>query len=312
MTGARLGAGAAPGKIILLGEHAVVYGQPAIAAALSIGLGAACEAHPVPRLRIPAWGQSGLDITLDGSRLDAVGRAFAAILAVVDPPSRAVLVTVDGELPLGVGLGSSAAFAVAVARAVADHAGKRLDQAQILAAAAAAERVFHGNPSGLDHTVCTLGGCLLYQRHATPRFTPLAVARPLDAVLAWTPRAGSTRQAVEGLRARHDAAPAQYDRLFEYMGALTRAGEQALAAGDADALGRLFDLAHGCLNACGVSTPTLEAMVHTARSAGALGAKLTGAGNGGAVIALTDGDSQPVHAALRTAGFQAAICRIGG
>jgi mevalonate kinase len=309
---ARLGAGAAPGKIILLGEHAVVYGQPAIAAALSIGLGAACEAHPVPRLRIPAWGQSGLDITLDGSHLDAVGRAFAAILDVVDPPSRAIQVTVDGELPLGVGLGSSAAFAVAVARAVADHAGRRLDRAQTMAAAEAAETVFHGNPSGLDHTVCTLGGCLLYRRHAEPRFTPLELARPLDAVLAWTPRAGSTRQAVEGLRRRRDAAPDMHDALFEYMGDLTRAGQDALARGDVERLGHLFNLSHGCLNACGVSTPTLEAMVHTARAAGALGAKLTGAGNGGAVIALTGGDGRRVHQAWVTAGFQAAICRIGG
>jgi mevalonate kinase len=103
-----------------------------------------------------------------------------------------------------------------------------------------------------------------------------------------------------------------HDALFEYMGDLTRAGQDALARGDVERLGHLFNLSHGCLNACGVSTPTLEAMVHTARAAGALGAKLTGAGNGGAVIALTGGDGRRVHQAWVTAGFQAAICRIGG
>jgi mevalonate kinase len=308
----RLGAGAAPGKVILFGEHAVVYGQPAIAAALSVGLGATCEPHCEPRLRIPAWGKSGLDIRLDAGHLDAVGRAFAAVLDCIQPPSRAIQVTVDGELPLGVGLGSSAAFAVAVARAVADHAGRSLSVDETLAAGHAAETVFHGTPSGLDHTVCTLGGCLLYRRHAEPRFTPLAMARPLDAVLAWTPRAGSTRQAVESLRARRDASPVEYDALFAYMGQLADAGRIALADGDAAQIGRLFDLNHGCLNACGVSTPALEQMVQIARGAGALGAKLTGAGNGGAVIAITAAGGDSVRDALRRAGFEATSCRIGG
>lgn len=312
MSGPRIGAGAAPGKVILFGEHAVVYGQPAIAAALSTGLGATCEDHPVPRLRIPAWGKQGLDVQLDGGPLDAVGRAFATILDHVQPASRAIQVTVDGELPLGVGLGSSAAFAVAVARAVADHAGKALDQATTLAAAAGAEQIFHGNPSGLDHTICTLGGCLRYTRDATPRFTPLRIARPLHAVLSWTPRSGTTLQAVAGLQTRRDAQPAQYDALFAYMGDLTRAGEAALLAGDAAEVGRLFDLNHGCLNACGVSTPTIEKMLHVARGAGAFGAKLTGAGHGGAILAVTGGPSRAVRDALRAAGFQALTCRIGG
>lgn len=312
MSGPRVGAGAAPGKVILFGEHAVVYGEPAIAAALSTGLGATCEDHPVPRLRIPAWGKNGLDVQLDGGPLDAVGRAFAAILDRVRPASRDLLVTVDGELPLGVGLGSSAAFAVSVARAVADHAGRTLDQATTLEAAEAAEQIFHGNPSGLDHTICTLGGCLRYQREAEPRFVALAIPRRLDAVLAWTPRQGTTLQAVAGLRARHDALAGLYDQLFALMGDLTRAGEVALLEGDAARVGQLFNLAHGCLNACGVSSPTIERMVHVARGAGALGAKLTGAGHGGAMLAITDGPDRRVREALREAGFQALTCRIGG
>lgn len=312
MTGPRIGAGAAPGKVILFGEHAVVYGEPAIAAALSTGLGATCEDHPVPRLRIPAWGKQGLDVQLDGGPLDAVGRAFEAILGHVQPATRQIQVTVDGELPLGVGLGSSAAFAVAVARAVADHGGRSLDQATTLAAAEAAEQIFHGNPSGLDHTICTLGGCLRYQRDAEPRFITLAIPRRLDAVLAWTPRQGTTLQAVAGLRARHDALEGLYDQLFTLMGDLTRAGEVALLEGNPQRVGQLFDLAHGCLNACGVSSPTVERMVHIARSAGAFGAKLTGAGHGGAILAITDGPDRGVRDALREAGFQALNCRIGG
>ena len=96
------------------------------------------------------------------------------------------------------------------------------------------------------------------------------------------------------------------------MGQLADAGRVALAEGDAAQIGRLFDLNHGCLNACGVSTPTLERMVQIARTSGALGAKLTGAGNGGAVLAVTEAKGTGVRDALRAAGFEATVCRIGG
>lgn len=308
----RLATGAAPGKVILFGEHAVVYGQPAVAAALGCGLGATVEAEASgPVLAIPGWGRDGLVVRPAEGRVDSVARGFAVALEVVGLVGAPVRVTLDGELPLGVGLGSSAAFAVALLRALSAHRGQPLESAELLAGAAAIERVFHGNPSGLDHTVVALGGCLRYVRTAEPAFRPVRIGRPLTVVIAWTPREGSTRQAVEGLRARHTALPAQFDRLFAAMGDVAEAGIAALEAGDEATLGRLLDLNHGYLNACGVSTLANEQMVALARRHGALGAKLTGAGNGGAIVALCPDDPSQVVHAFGEAGFRALATQIG-
>ncbi|MCA9540565.1 MAG: mevalonate kinase [Myxococcales bacterium] len=306
---------AAPGKVVLFGEHAVVYGRPAVAAALGRGLGATAESSDSgPVLRIPSWGRGGLTVRPHGDRreFDAVARGFAAALTAVDLPADApVALTLDGELPLGVGLGSSAAFGVAIVRALAAWKGQPLDDAGVLAAADQVEHVFHGTPSGLDHTVVTHGGCLRYQRGATARITPILLADPLPVVVAWTPREGTTREAVARLRARVQAHPALYDRLFDAIGEVAEAGVEALVGGDLDLLGALLDLNHGYLNACGVSSPANEQMVALARRAGAVGAKLTGAGCGGAIVALTREHPERVVRALTEAGFDAFATTVG-
>jgi hydroxymethylglutaryl-CoA reductase len=308
----RLATGAAPGKVILFGEHAVVYGQPAVAAALGCGLGATVEPDPSgPVLTIPGWGRDGLVVRPAEGRIDSVAQGFGIALDVLGLTGAPVRVTLDGELPLGVGLGSSAAFAVALLRALADHRGQPIVGSDLLEGALAIERVFHGTPSGLDHTVVAQGGCLRYVRGQDPAFRPVRLARPFTVVIAWTPREGTTRQAVLGLRDRHAALPAQYDRLFAAMGDVAEAGIQALEAGDEATLGRLFDLNHGYLNACGVSTLANEQMVALARRHGALGAKLTGGGNGGAIIALCPHDASQVVHAFGEAGFRALATQIG-
>ncbi len=303
-----LAAGAAPGKVILFGEHSVVYGQPAIAAALGHGLGATVEScDDGPWLRIPRWGSEGLEVrpSVDGKG-DAMCSAFALALRMTDLSLDAgVRVTVDGQLPLGVGLGSSAAFAVALLRGLADQQGQQLSHQRLSEGAEAIERIFHGNPSGLDHTVVITGQCLHFNRGETPRFREVQLGAELPIVIAWTPRAGTTREAVAQLKARRDQCPVEYDELFGAMGRLADAGAAALEAGDLQRIGTLFDLNHGYLNACGVSSPANEKMVHLARSAGALGAKLTGAGRGGASIALAPDDPNRVVEVLREAGFDA-------
>ncbi|MCB9545151.1 MAG: mevalonate kinase [Myxococcales bacterium] len=309
---ARLGTGAAPGKVILFGEHAVVYGQPAVAAAMSTGLGATVEpASGAPALRIPSWGRGGLEVRAGEAGPSSIARGFTRALEVLGLAGEPLAVTIEGDLPLGVGLGSSAAFAVSLLRALADYRAVPLGGAALLAAAAEVETVFHGTPSGLDHTVVTRGGCLRFARGETPAFRPVRLARPLPAVIAWSPREGSTRDAVEGLRARRDALPAAYDGLFAAMGAVAEAGVAALEAGDLATVGRLFDLNHGYLNACGVSSLANETMVALARRHGAVGAKLTGAGLGGAIIALCPDDAEGVATALVDAGFRAIVSRIG-
>lgn len=314
MTARPIGAGAAPGKVILFGEHAVVHGRPAVAAAIDIGLGATAEADPDgPILRIPSWGRDGLTVDLKGEARsrDAMGRAFAiALEASGHPPDSPIGVTFDGDLPLGIGLGSSAAFAVALLRALSDARGERLEMAALLAAAERIEKVFHGTPSGLDHTVVAHGGCLRFRRGARQTFVPVPLARPVPLVIAWTLREGTTRDAVGRLRSRHAAHRRLYDRLFDGMAEVAEAGVDALEAGDLESLGTLFDLNHGYLSAAGVCSPKNEAMVHLARAAGALGAKITGAGCGGAIVAVTP-EPKAVVEALEGAGYDAFPTRIG-
>lgn len=310
----RVSTGAAPGKVILFGEHAVVYGRPAIAAAIERGLGATAEpARDGPRLDIPRWGRSGLHIRL-GERqpgIESVARAFAAALEAAGLRDARLRVTIDAELPPGVGLGSSAAFAIALLRSLGEFRGAPFSTGDLLEAAEHVERVFHGTPSGLDHTVVALGGCLRFQRGREPAFMPVALAEPLPVVVAWTQREGGTRDVVGRLRERHDAQPDLYERLFDAMGDLAEAAVEALGHGDFARLGALFDLNHGYLNAAGVSGLANERMVAIARQHGALGAKLTGAGWGGAVIALAPDHPERIVSALQDAGFSATATRVG-
>jgi hydroxymethylglutaryl-CoA reductase len=307
----RLTTGAAPGKVILFGEHAAVYGRPAVAAALGCGLGATVEADADgPVLHLPAWGltvrlRGGPD---GGAGFESLPRAFAAALdgaGLRTPAERAVSVTLDGALPPSVGLGSSAAFAVSLLRALSAWTGAPLADAALLEAAFAVEQVFHGTPSGVDHTVATLGGCLRFQRGATPTYVRVPIGRPVPLVVAFAPRHTAGRDVVAGLRARWAAHPGIYERLFDAIGEITAAGETALAAGDLAGLGRLFDLNHDVLRACGVSSPVNDELVALARRHGASGAKLTGAGGGGAVIALVPGDAGPLLQAVSSAGYAA-------
>lgn len=303
----RVATGAAPGKVILFGEHAVVYGRPAVAAALDHGLGAVAEPYERgPTLHIPAWGPKGLRVRLDGHEgLDAIGRAFAAALDAAEVGRPKVAITIDGQLPLGVGLGSSAAFAVSMLRALGEFRQAPFERGALLEAAGVVEQVFHGTPSGIDHTVIADGGCLRFQRDAAEPFRPIDVAAPVPLVVAWAPREGTTREAVAGLRRRRDALPELYEGLFDAMAAVTEAGVRALEDADFEALGQMFDLAHGYLNACGVSNIANEQMVACARANGALGAKLTGAGAGGAIVAITPRAPGRVVSALLAAGYQA-------
>ena len=300
-----LATGAAPGKVILFGEHAVVYGRPAVAASLGCGLGATAESGTGgPLIEVPGWGREGLIIRPDTRDFDALSRAFATALDAAGLGRPDVKITLDGALPLGVGLGSSAALAVVLLRVLGQWRGEPFTKDALLDAAARIESVFHGNPSGLDHTVIARGGCLRYARDAQPKFIPICVARPIPVVIAWSPRQGDTRQIVEALGARHAAQPHPYEQLFDAMGQLADAGIAALEAGDLALLGTLFNINHGYLNACGVSNLANEQMVRIARENGALGAKLTGAGVGGAVIALIqEGDSR-VLSAFNAAGFE--------
>lgn len=289
--------GTAGGKLILLGEHSVVFGHPALAAALPFGV--RMEAEPADDGVVLV----GADIPAD----PRVAEATARIAAIVGVTGARVRVT--SELPAGGGLGSSAAFAVALARALGALNGG-VDEAQVAEAALASELLFHGRPSGVDHTACARGGIILYRRGEPPEVQSVRPARPLSLVIALSGRARSTGAKVASLHAKMaDDAP-RWAPVVSRMGALSIDGARAIEAGELSALGALMDEAHGLLVRCELSCPELDEIVRLAKGAGALGAKLTGAGGGGAAIALVE-DPAPVARAIRSAGYDVRLASLG-
>jgi mevalonate kinase len=283
------GAGQACGKAILLGEHAVVYGVPALA----VGIDRGARAHATPgergpsRLLVRGW---NIAVREDHTDHD-LARAFAALLAVVRgdrAPAAGVdahAVEVEASLPPGGGLGCSAAIGVAIARAIAPHAGPEAVQA----CAMAWERVFHGNPSGVDAAVAARGGCVVFRRGEA--IEPVRLRGPLLLCIGNTGVASSTKTMVEAVARLRERRRDMVDNSFEAVRSLVQNARLAIEAGDRVALGRLMDLNQMLLAGLFLSTPEIERMCSLARGAGALGAKLTGAGGGGCVVALV-----PSHA----------------
>ena len=310
------GQGFGHAKIILIGEHGVVHGQPALAAGLGVGVSAQAMTGS-GRLSVPAW-----SLTAKAGDGSPVGRALAAILTRLRADD--LDFHAEAAIPSRAGLGSSAAMAVAIARAAvaASAAGRQPPAAEhddqgaapeddlplLRQAVDDAEAVFHGTPSGIDAAAALGGGVGRFQRGQGWR--PVAVAQAMRVCVGLTGRPRDTSAQVASVARLRERVPA-IAKMLALFGDLVDAGERALAIGDIDGLGRLFDVAHGLLCALRVSSPAIEALVHGARAAGAIGAKLTGAGGGGAVIALAPGHEPDVIARWRREGFDGFVTIIG-
>ncbi|HZW60353.1 MAG TPA: hypothetical protein VFE85_08670, partial [Woeseiaceae bacterium] len=170
------------------------------------------------------------------------------------------------------------------------------------------EKLAHGTPSGIDNNIATYGEAVLFTRGTASRTRPIELAEAPPLVIACSGERGMTRDQVAGVRARYEKNRVMYDTLFSEIDELSLAGAVALRDRDYDALGAMMNVCHGFLNAIEVSTPTLEAMIDIARRHGAVGAKLTGAGGGGSIVALCPGTADDVAAALQQAGY--AIIRL--
>jgi hydroxymethylglutaryl-CoA reductase len=222
------------------------------------------------------------------------------------------------HVPRAMGLGGSAALAVAVVRAL-DHAFRLgLDDGAVNALAFECEKTAHGTPSGIDNTIATYGTPLRFQRtvsadgHPGPgTFAELRLQEPVPLVIGITGRESLTANTVARVRHAWDAHRARYDALFDQIAALTVAGTEAVQSGQFRELGELMNLCHGYLNALQLSTPELEELMHVARDAGALGAKLTGGGGGGSMIALCPDSQDRVAAAMERAGYQSLKVTVG-
>lgn len=289
----------ANGKIILLGEHAVVYGVSAIAAGIEQGANARAHSASEARIRIgEREARAG-----DGSEL---GHALIALLEALEAGPHEI--AIELELPAGAGLGASAAIGLAAARAVLEARGAAADDARALSAAGAWERVFHGNPSGIDTAAAAHAGCLLFSRKDGA--SELPVGRDLELAVALAGPPASTRLMVEGVARLRERRAEVVDKAVEGIATLVAQAKACIETGDHAGLGRLMDLNQMILSGLFVSTEAIERACGVARDAGALGAKLTGAGGGGAVIALCSGSAEPVLAALAAAGFQGFAARV--
>jgi len=291
------------GKAILLGEHGVVYGRPALAAGLAIGVTARARPAAASRLRVPAW---GVEVGPDDE--EPLARGFAALLEAEGAPP--LEVELDVGLPAGAGLGCSAALGVALVRAIDEVLGREAPDAAVAERSMVWERVFHGNPSGVDAAVSAAGGVLLFERGRPPE--PVAPREPLTLVIGDGGERASTRTMVEQVARMHRADPEKLEGVFDGMAALVRNGRLALEAGDLHALGQLINLNHALLSGLLLSTERLEEMCGAARAAGAHGAKLTGAGGGGCAIALVDPPrAEEVRAAVAAHAERAFVAEAG-
>ncbi len=215
------------------------------------------------------------------------------------------------DVPRSMGLGGSAAMAVAIVRALDKHFHLGLTDDQVNRLAFESEKVAHGSPSGLDNTLACYGKALVFRAGDPPLIEPLNIREPIPAVIGMTGYEGLTAKTVGRVREAWQQDKKLYERIFDQIDALTLRGIQAIQDNDLPTLGQLMNICQGMLNALQVSTPELEKLCDIARENGALGAKLTGGGGGGSIIAICDGDTEPVVSAIRAAGFQAMPVRLG-
>lgn len=296
----------APGKVILFGEHAVVYGRPAIAVPVAqVRARAAVFAEPRDSsgrvlVEAPDIGLSSpLDELPDGHPLGLAIHKTLQAFHITSPPSFTLRVT--SSIPLASGLGSSAAISVAIIRALSSFLGRPLDDDTVSAIAYEVEKIHHGTPSGIDNTVVTYARPVYFARGQ--RIELLRVPQPFTLIIGDTGVASSTAAVVADVRARHDAGPQHYEGLFDAAAQITRQARQLIESGRVHELGPLMDANHALLVELGVSSPELDRLVAAAREAGAKGAKLSGAGRGGNMIALADPAlAGAVEAALTQAG----------
>lgn len=297
---------AAPGKIILFGEHAVVYGRPAIAIPVT-QVQARATVSPNPRaspgavrIQAPAIGlDTNLEALSESHPLAVVVNLVVATLGISHLPACTIRVT--STIPVAAGLGSGAAVSVALARALSAFLGRPLPDDKVSAIAYEAEKIHHGSPSGIDNTVITYARPVYFVKGYPIEM--IGVKQSFTLVIGDTGIASPTKVAVADVRQGWIANPSYFESLFDAITQVTQAARQAIEEGRIKDLGPLMDTNHELLIRLGVSCSELDHLVQAARSAGALGAKLSGGGRGGNMIALChSGDAMKVSKALKAAG----------
>jgi mevalonate kinase len=278
----------APGKIILFGEHAVVYGRPALAVPVT-QLRATVEVSPsqyrgvwidAPDIRLKAELK---EIDHDLPLASAIRRLFSELG--LDPYPN-LNIRISSNIPVASGLGSGAAVSVGLIRALCAYIGRPALDDEVNRIAFELEKVYHGTPSGIDNTVITYAKPVYFQRNQPIKtFKP---RKPFTIVIGDTGIAAPTKQSVADLRKLWDADRRTWEAIFTQVGKIVDQARNAIEYGRIGQLGELMDQNQSLLQQMTVSSPELEQLVEAARDAGALGAKLSGGGRGGNMIALAE------------------------
>ncbi|ACJ15618.1 mevalonate kinase [Thermococcus onnurineus NA1] len=316
----------APAKIILFGEHSVVYGKPAIAAAIDLRTYVWAEFNNKGAIKIEAKDIKVPGLTVSFSEdeiyfesdygkaaevLSYVRQAIELVREEADKNGNGVTVSITSQIPVGAGLGSSAAVAVATIGAVSRLLGLELSNEEIAKLGHKVELLVQGASSGIDPTVSAIGGFLHYEKG---NFEHLPFME-LPIVVGYTGSSGSTKELVAMVRRNYEEMPEVIEPILVSMGKIVeKAKDVLLSELDNEVrfvqLGRLMNINHGLLDALGVSTKKLSELVYAARTAGALGAKITGAGGGGCMYALAPEKQSEVATAITIAGGTPMITKI--
>ncbi len=306
----------APGKIILFGEHAVVYRRPAIAAPV-MQVQASASIEPSER--------RGITIrSIDTHYVISIDRAgpndpLAAIVRLtinhLGVPLPDCSITIRSTIPIASGLGSGAAVSTAIVRALDQFVGANLrvrpgvitqdypyiDNETVSALVYEVEKLHHGTPSGIDNTVIAFQR-LVYFIKGQP-IQMFQVAAPFTVVIGNTGIASPTKITVGDVRRAWESNRGKYETLFDQIGSIAQEARAAIESGLIDRLGPLMDRNQELLRQIDVSSPELEKLIAAAKSAGAFGAKLVGGGRGGNMIALVnDSNRDQVVTAVKNAG----------
>jgi mevalonate kinase len=309
-----MGKGSGYGKVILFGEHFVVHGGPGIVCAIDSTTDAEVQK-----------GKKGLQIkderkTAKGyseeKRLQQIESIERMLTAMDIDPKIALNIWIGGTLPGFSGLGASAASSVAIARAIAQELSIQISEEKINQVAYEAEKAYAGNPSGIDNTAATYGGLMWFRKDKAggpDKIEKLHIRRPIEIVIGSTGKVANTKAMVEGVAERKKKNPAKYDPIFKQAENVAFAGRKALENDDLKKVGELMNENHRLLQEIGVSSKELDMLVDLARKQGSFGAKITGGGGGGCIVALTPGkDLQgKVASAIKNFGFEGLSTKIG-
>jgi len=305
----------APGKIILFGEHAVVYGRPALAVPVQ-QVNVTVRISPIqghvegqiliqaPQINLFDWLHS---IEPEHPLAKVVHFTLTTVNVSEFEPIR---MEISSSIPVASGLGSSAAVSVAVIRALSQYLGSPLSPEVQSKIAFEVEKLHHGTPSGIDNTVIAYEKPVFFISGEEPK--PFSIGSPFFLVIADTGISSPTAEAVGKVRAGWQREKEYYEALFDQIGEISRLAKRTIKDGQIHVLGPLMNHNQVLLEALGVSSPELERLIHTSREAGALGAKLSGGGLGGNMIALveTHSSKEVVHALHAAGAVQTILTRV--